>query len=185
MTGPEQSAVELTWRKDQGARWDADKARIVGGAPAGALDMRYDADQRLPGDWWSALRGDSVVGVGWLDATWGGDAEIGAAVAQDGQNTGVGTFVMQQLEREAAARGMNYVYNVVRETHPDRERVHDWLLNLGYRGSEHDGALRKRAEAAPTAPGARAASGSAAKPTMRPPGAEESGGYVDIEDHRY
>jgi hypothetical protein len=38
---------------------------------------------------------------------------------------------------------LNYVVNVVRETHPDRERVTAWFLAHGFTGTE-DGRLRKQ-----------------------------------------
>ncbi len=102
----------------------------------------------LPGDWWAARTSDGVaVGYGWLDANWGGDAEILLAVDASAQQQGVGSFVIARLEDEAARRGLNYVYNTVRDTHPQRDDLHDWLAVRGYRGSqsgEGDTTLRKR-----------------------------------------
>ncbi len=87
------------------------------------------------------------MGYGWLDATWGGDAEILLAVDASAREQGVGSFVIGHLEDEAASRGLNYVYNTVRDSHPDRDDLHDWLAVRGYRGSTSPGedtALRKR-----------------------------------------
>ena len=94
-----------------------------------------------------------------------------------------------RLEDEAARRGLNYVYNTVRATHPHRDDLHDWLAVRGYRGGTSDTAMRKRVGA--VAEGRRAPVGShgdrgAGDLTgARGPGHEESGGYVDIDDHRY
>lgn len=192
------------WVREERPRWDDAKQRVIGGAPAGALDVVAEPGASLPGDWWAATDDDgTVVGYGWLDSTWGGDAEILLAVAPEVQGRGVGSFVLSHLEAEAGRRGMNYVYNTVRTTHPDRERVHDWLAGRGYRGSDSDTALRKRVEApshplvtAETSDGAGRArpgpSSSARSPSSadsstpaRPPGDEESGGYVDVDEHRY
>jgi GNAT superfamily N-acetyltransferase len=178
-----------SWVPEERPRWDDDKQRVVGGAPEGALDVSAAPGAGLPGDWWAATDDDGrVVGYGWLDSTWGGDAEILLAVAPDAQSAGVGSFVLSRLEAEAAARGMNYVYNTVRPTHPDRDRVHDWLAGRGYRGSDSDKALRKRVERQ-DGQGAAAAARPAARQddqvSARPPGHEESGGYVDVDEHRY
>ena len=122
----------------------------------------------------------------WLDVTRGGDTAILLAVASDAQGSGVGSFVLENLEREAASRGTNYVYNTVRDSHPDREAVHDWLLVRGYRGDERDLALRKRVGVREAVPTHRAASPGGRLPEdTLPPGADERGGYVDVEDHRY
>jgi len=176
--------VELSWQREERPRWDGNKQRIIGGAPPGALDLDFAADSDLPGDWFAARRDGAVVGYGWLDSTWGGDIEILLAVDPEAQASGVGSFVLAQLEREAAERGTNYVYNTVRDTHPDRDAVHDWLLVRGYRGNERDAALRKRVGVVESAPAA-AAHRQPPAPTAVPPGHEERGGYVDVEDHRY
>jgi N-acetylglutamate synthase-like GNAT family acetyltransferase len=98
--------------------------------------------ERLESDWWRVERDGRVLGYGWLDDVWG-DAEILLAVEQDARGGGVGGFVLQHLEREAAARGLNYVVNVVRETHPQREQVTAWFLAHGFTGTD-DGRLRKQ-----------------------------------------
>jgi GNAT superfamily N-acetyltransferase len=180
--------MSLNWSHESQPRWDKDKQRIIGGAPAGALDISYSDGAELPGDWFAAVEGDQAVGYGWIDSTWGGDTEILLAVAPDAQGRGVGSFVMDRLEREAAQRGVNYVYNTVRDTHPDRDTVHDWLLVRGYRGNERDASLRKRVKLPETVDAAKPVAAAAAPQpdeSALPPGREESGGYVDIENHQY
>ena len=138
-------AAELSWSHEPNPTWDADKQRVIGSAPAGVFDLGYADGAPLPGDWWSARTADGVVvGYGWLDATWGGDAEILLAVDGAARQRGVGSFVLSRLEDEAAARGLNYVYNTVRSTHPQRDDLHDWLAVRGYRGGTSDTTLRKR-----------------------------------------
>jgi GNAT superfamily N-acetyltransferase len=187
---------ELTWHHEPSPTWDADKQRVIGSAPAGALDVSYPDGAELPGDWWAARTADgAVVGYGWLDATWGGDAEILLAVDATAQRRGVGSFVLGRLEDEAARRGLNYVYNTVRDSHPQRDDVHDWLAVRGYRGSTSDTTLRKRvgADDQRPAPGggsskAEPAPSRAYDPSVdgdRAPGHEESGGYVDVDEHQY
>jgi GNAT superfamily N-acetyltransferase len=186
----------LAWVREPSPTWDADKRRVIGSAPAGVFDLSYVDGAALPGDWWACTSDGVVVGYGWLDATWGGDAEVLLAVDASARQAGVGSFVLAHLEDEAAARGLNYVYNTVRPTHPDRDDLHDWLAVRGYRGGTSDTTLRKRVGAdrrdpqhAPARPAAPVA---AAVPPYDPagegeraPGHEESGGYVDVEDHRY
>ena len=194
------AAAELTWSHEPSPTWDADKRRIIGSSPPGVFDLSYADDAPLPGDWWAARTSDGeVVGYGWLDATWGGDAEILLAVDTASRQRGVGSFVIARLEDEAAGRGLNYVYNTVRDSHPDRDDLHDWLAVRGYRGSTSDTTLRKRVGADSQRPGpgsgpsaatpapSRDASGGydPAGEGERGPGHEESGGYVDIDDHQY
>ena len=138
----------LSWNKEEAPRWDADKKRIVGDTPKGVFDVRYaelaDGDV-VPGEWWRVEDDGSVVGFGWLDIVWG-DAEILLATAADAQGKGVGSFTLSELDREARARGVNYLYNVVRPTHPDGPRVAAWLEKRGFEGSE-DGSLRRKVSA--------------------------------------
>ena len=46
-------------------------------------------------------------------------------------------------DEEAAARGLNYLYNVVPARHPDKAGLKRWLLRRGFVGAE-DGELFKR-----------------------------------------
>jgi GNAT superfamily N-acetyltransferase len=180
--------MSLKWSHESRPRWDSGKQRIVGGAPEGALDIDYPQDADLPGDWFAAADGDRIVGYGWMDSTWGGDTEILLAVDPDSQGKGIGSFVMDRLEQEAANRGVNYVYNTVRDAHPDRDAVHDWLMVRGYRGNERDASLRKHVAVADVqaAPEVASAGASPAKAQAAfPPGREDSGGYVNIENHQY
>ncbi len=177
----------LSWVRDPRPVWDADKQRVIGGAPPGSLDLHHDPGAELTGDWWCARDDDSnVVGYAWLDSTWGGDAEVLLAVDPSAQGRGVGSFILSHIEQEAARQGLNYVYNRVRSTHPDHDRVHDWLAVRGYRGGSNDDVLRKRVEVqSDAAPAASTRPTSSTPVAARPPGHEESGGYVDVEDHRY
>jgi N-acetylglutamate synthase-like GNAT family acetyltransferase len=196
----------LTWVKDDDPRWDADRDRVFATVPEGV----FRAEARTPGerltsDWWRVEAHGRVVGYGWLDDVWG-DAEILLAVEESARGTGAGAFALARLEEEAAARGLNYVVNVVRDTHPDRDAVTAWFLAHGFSGTD-DGRLRKlvgdrsRSIGRAEPPGAarRAAYDSERrKAASRPrpeaeqpagadlgPGAEESGGYVDPEHHRF
>ena len=96
---------------------------------------------QLPSDWWRVETDDGVIGYGWLDDVWG-DAEILLAVEEPARGTGAGAFALARLEDEAAARGLNYVVNVVRDTtRPDG--VTGWFLAHGFSGTD-DGRLRKQ-----------------------------------------
>jgi GNAT superfamily N-acetyltransferase len=205
----------LQWVPDLDPRWDADKERVLGSVPAGVFRaLERPAGERLPGDWWQVVADGRVVAYGWLDDVWG-DAEVLLAVEEGSRGTGVGRFLLAHLEQEAAVRGLNYVTNVVQDTHPDRRSVTDWFCAHGFTGAD-DGRLRKRvaeggdpgqrqagrpgARRAPApdagtreryeAERARAPHGTAggragASGPDRGPGHEESGGYVDVEEHRY
>ena len=143
MTEPDARTARLTWVKDEDPRWDADRERVFATVPAGV----FRAESRTPGerlssDWWRVEDGGRVVGYGWLDDVWG-DAEILLAVEEGARGSGVGAFALARLEEEAAARGLNYVMNVVRDTHPDAAAVTAWFQAHGFSGTD-DGGLRKR-----------------------------------------
>lgn len=175
------------WQRDEHPTWDEDKQRIIGGAPDGVFDVHYEPGASLPGDWWAVRQADgAAVGFGWMDIAWG-DAEVLLAVDPDVQGQGAGAYVLDHLEREAADRGVNYVYNTVASSHPRRQYVHDWLGARGYVGDDQDENLRKHvrpAERRPT-PGRRAEAPVPAGGGDRAAGREDQGGYVDVEDHSY
>ena len=136
--------MALEWILEQPAMWDADKARIVGAEDAGVFDRRFKSCRRgdlVPGTWWRAADGGQTIGYGWLDVVWG-DAEISLATAPEVRGRGVGSFIMQNLEREARQRDLRYLYNSVRPTHPERERVTAWLKKRGFQGGEDGSLLR-------------------------------------------
>jgi N-acetylglutamate synthase-like GNAT family acetyltransferase len=206
--------ARLTWVKEDDPRWDADRDRVFASVPEGVFRSETRAPgERLSSDWWRVQDGDRVIGYGWLDDVWG-DAEILLAVEQDARGTGAGTFALARLEEEAAGRGLNYVVNVVRDTHPDGDAVTAWFLAHGFAGTD-DGRLRKRVGDRSRDSGQRNAGRPGTGPAERPdeaararydaergraaarprvetpagpdlgPGAEESGGYVDPEHHRF
>jgi len=143
--------MDWSWEREQQPRWDSDKRRIVGGAPQGIFDSRYAESQdgaTLPGEWWRVERDGDVVGYGWLEQVWG-DGEILLATDTQQQGHGIGTFIVEQLDKEAARRGLNYVCNIVRPTHPDSEAVVAWLSKRGFQ-SKGDGRLVRRTGVAGT-----------------------------------
>jgi GNAT superfamily N-acetyltransferase len=189
--------MELRWVREEAPVWDADKKRVIGGAPEGAFVIPFADGEELPGEWWAVRdAAGTVVGYGRLDTTWGGDAEILLAVDPDRQQQGIGSFLLARLEEEAAARGINYIHNRIRE-HAERDLVHDWLVVRGFRGPS-DGDLRKRVRPAADRTGAGGRDTAPrqqprpaeeydvhADPGGRPPGQEEQGGYVNLDEHRY
>ena len=135
--------MALSWVHESPARWDADKQRIIGGAPKGAFAPAVrEPGEPVAGEWWRVEDGGHAVGYGWIDATWEG-AEILLCVDPTRQRQGVGTFVIDSLEREATARGLSYLFNTVRPTHPEREWVTHWLEGRGFTATT-DGELRRR-----------------------------------------
>jgi GNAT superfamily N-acetyltransferase len=81
------------------------------------------------------------VGYGWLDSEWG-DAEVTFLVAPGHRGAGIGAFILDRLEAEAAARGLNYIYNVVPPASPDPGWVTAWLTGHGFVAGGGD--LRRR-----------------------------------------
>ncbi len=72
-----------------------------------------------------------IAGYGWLDSEWG-DAQITFWVDPARRGAGVGDFIVDHLEDEAAARGLNYIYNVVPASHPDPDWITGWLTRRGF-----------------------------------------------------
>ncbi|MGH3178214.1 MAG: hypothetical protein ACRDPF_30620, partial [Streptosporangiaceae bacterium] len=60
---------------------------------------------------------------------------------------GVGAFILERLDGEAAARGLNYIYNVVPDTHPDGPWIRNWLATHGFHEASR-GQLRRQVVAA-------------------------------------
>jgi ribosomal protein S18 acetylase RimI-like enzyme len=216
MARTDATTTALTWVYESDPRWDADRQRVFATVPEGVFrTVTRQPGERLSSDWWRVERGSRVVGYGWLDDVWG-DAEILLAVEEEARGSGVGAFALGRLEEAAAARGLNYVVNVVRDTHPERVAVTDWFERHGFSATE-DGRLRKQvgnrgrdigqhqdgrpgtgpAQAGGEAGQARYAAerdraagrprGGTDRPDDEPlgPGHEESGGYVDVEEHRF
>ncbi|MDQ1661271.1 MAG: hypothetical protein QOJ68_1251 [Blastococcus sp.] len=215
----ETSTTRLHWVKDDDPRWDTDRERVFASIEPGVFPgLTRQPGERLPSDWWRVEDDGRVVGYGWLDDVWG-DAEILLGIEASARGEGAGAFTLARLEEEAAARGLNYVVNVVRDTHPDREAVTAWFTAQGFTGTE-DGRLRKQvggggrgtgqeqdgrpgagparlpdegrreryvAERDRATAGLQAASGTGAPDggSDLGPGHEESGGYVDQEQHQY
>ena len=135
--------MALEWVGENPAYWDETKARIVGGAPPGALHLPSHAvGDLLPGEWWRVEDRGQAVGYGWMDCTWG-DAEILLAVDPTREGEGIGTFILDRLEDEGRSRGVNYLYNLVRPTHPSRDEVARWLEARGFERSPDERLMRR------------------------------------------
>lgn len=136
----------MTWRwiPEHDPRWDQDKAAALGDLPPTLFGLGHPEVGRPLGDAWWRVEDDAgtTLGYGRLDDTWG-DAEILIVATPAARGTGVGAFVLENLEREAAGRQLNYVYNVVPTRHPDGEAVRDWLTRHGFATTEV-GELRKQ-----------------------------------------
>jgi GNAT superfamily N-acetyltransferase len=135
--------MALNWFHEDTPRWDAGKAAIVGGVPPGSLEVpTLEEGDLVPGEWFRVEEDRKTVGYGWMDCTWG-DAEILLAIAAGRQRSGIGAFVLDRLEEEAASRGVNYMVNAVRAGHPRKAAVTRWLENHGFTPSG-DGLLKRR-----------------------------------------
>jgi GNAT superfamily N-acetyltransferase len=133
----------LYWTREEAPRWDADKQRLFGPAELAATGLAPPAPGAPVADEWWHVTDESgqVVGYGWLDAEWG-NAEITFLVDAGRRGEGIGEYIIDRLEGEAAARGFNYIYNVVPATSPHAEWVTSWLMERGFTAG--DGDLRRR-----------------------------------------
>ena len=133
----------LRWTKENTPRWDTGKQQMFGPAELAAVGFAAPApDEPMADEWWRVSDDDgTVVGYAWLDSE-GGDAEITFLVDPARRGAGIGGFIVNQLEAEAAARGLNYIYNVVPSGHPDPAWMTSWLLGHGFDSGHGD--LRRR-----------------------------------------
>jgi GNAT superfamily N-acetyltransferase len=136
-------ATGLQWIREDSPRWDAGKQRLFGPAELAATALTPPAHGAPVADeWWRITdAAGAVVGYGWLDSEWG-DAEVTFVVDPARRGEGIGEFIIDHLEAEAAARGVNYIYNVIPATNPDPEWVRAWLVGRGFVAG--DGDLRRR-----------------------------------------
>lgn len=136
--------MTLSWIHESPSAWDESKAALVGGAEPGIFDRRYgelSIGDPPPGEWWRVEQDGETVGYGWIDVVWG-DAEILLATRPGVRGHGVGSFILTHLEQEARNRGLNYLYNVIRPTHPERAALSAWLQKRGFAPSEDGSLLR-------------------------------------------
>lgn len=135
--------MAFRWIHENPPVWDAGKARVIGAAPEGVFSLGPVAEGSvLPGDWWRVDDGAETIAYGQMDHSWG-DAEVLLAVDPVRQKSGVGTFILDRLEAEASARGINYLYNVVPAAHPDHDGLTRWLRRRGFEASKEGGLLRR------------------------------------------
>jgi GNAT superfamily N-acetyltransferase len=108
-----------------------------------AGDFRHLRDGTVaPGEWWRVEdESGRVVAYGWMDVVWG-DAEILLAVDPPARGHGVGTFVLERLQLEAARRGLHCLCNVVSPDHPRKVEVTRWLELRGYSATADGRLLR-------------------------------------------
>jgi GNAT superfamily N-acetyltransferase len=141
--------MTLTWTKEAAPHWDADKQRLFGPAELAAVGLAPPGPgEPVADEWWRVTDGHDVAGYGWLDTEWG-DARITFFVTPGRRGRGVGRFILEHLEAEAATRGLNYIYNVVPDTHPDGPWIKNWLSMHGFHEASR-GQLRRQVETTPT-----------------------------------
>jgi hypothetical protein len=122
--------MTLTWTKENSPRWDADKERILGPAELAAVGLAAPAPgEPVANEWWRVSDGTQTAGYGWLDSEWG-DARITFIVAPGLRGRGIGD-------------GLNYIYNVVPDSHPDGAWVKNWLSTHGFHEASR-GQLRRQ-----------------------------------------
>lgn len=144
--------MRLSWVREAPARWDEDKARILGATPGAFDTAALAAAGLLPGEWWRADEDGVTVGYGWMDVVWG-DGQILLAVDPSRRGQGVGSFVLDRLEEEAARRGLHHVFNAVRPGHSDGDRVTGWLAKRGFGRVSGEAILRRPVAGADDAAG--------------------------------
>lgn len=133
-----------TWTKETRPRWDEDKQESFDAIALASVGIQAPASGSAIADEWWRVADDAgnLVGYGWLDSEWG-DAQIAFIVLPQARGSGAGEFILNRLEAEAAAQGVNYIYNVVPDSHPDPQWITYWLELHGFYPSPH-GDLRRQ-----------------------------------------
>ena len=144
--------MTLHWTKEDDPRWDEAKQRLLSPDELAAADLDPPAPGAAIADEWWQVTGDDgqVAGYGWLDCEWG-DAQITFWVDPARRGEGIGDFIVDRLEAEAAGRGLNYIYNVVPAGHPAPDRITAWLTRRGFVPGTGD--LRRQVRSAHPASG--------------------------------
>ncbi|MDQ2796021.1 MAG: benzoate-CoA ligase family protein, partial [Actinomycetota bacterium] len=126
------ATVDLHWIREDAPCWDDAKDQLFGDDELTSVGLvRPAIGTSMANEWWRvADQAGAALGYGWLDSEWG-DAEITFAVAAGARGLGIGEYIVGQLEHEARSRGLNYVYNSVPPTHPDRAWMMRWLTVHG------------------------------------------------------
>ena len=75
----------------------------------------------LADEWWRVEEDGRVVGYGRLDDTWG-DAEVLVLVDPQWRGTGLGAFILERLEHEAASRRLTTSATSCRAATPSPKR---------------------------------------------------------------
>ncbi|KAA0020041.1 hypothetical protein [Antrihabitans cavernicola] len=115
-----------------------------------------------------------------------GDAEVLLAVDSSAMSRGVGSFVLDGLEREASRRGSTTCTTRFAPEHPHLDAVRQWLEDRGFSGADRSATLSKRVGAAPSHDMATRTVGPVFDAAVdRGPGNEEAGGYVDPDQQRF
>ncbi len=135
--------MNLTWNRENPSRWDDDKEAVIGGAPDGSIDLAPLKGDVLPGAWWRVEQNGRTVGYGWMDVTWG-YAPVLLAVHADAQGKGAGAWILDKLAEEAHAQGLAYIFNKVPESHPEPEKLANWLAANGFEASTSEPRLLRR-----------------------------------------
>lgn len=125
--------MTLHWTKEDNPRWDADKERLFGPEELASAGLERPAPGApIADEWWRVTDdGGRVVGYCWLDSEWG-DAQVAFLVDPASRGAGIGSFILDRLDEEAAVRSLNYIYNVIPQTHPDRQWMTHWLTLHGF-----------------------------------------------------
>jgi GNAT superfamily N-acetyltransferase len=139
--------MTMTWQKESAPHWDADKQALFGPTELASAGLQaVEPNTPIADEWWRVATEDGrVVGYGWLDSEWG-NARISFFVAPAARGSGAGEFILDRLEEEAVSRGLNYIYNIVPDTHPDQVWMTNWLSLHGFQQS-HQGELRRQVAA--------------------------------------
>src|SRR5260370_5607005 len=108
-----------TWTKESRPRWDADKQAAFDTVALASVGMKAPtSDTAIADEWWRVADDvGNLIGYGWLDSGWG-DAQIAFFVTPRARGNGAGGVILNRLRAGAAARGLDYIFNLLPAGHP-------------------------------------------------------------------
>ena len=120
--------------KEDNPIWNLEKNRIFTSIDQGTFE--YNLKElglgiALEHEWWKLVENKKVLGFGWINYT-NDDFEISFVVYDDYTGKGLGSFIINELEKLGESKGYRKILAIVKETNPNSEKIIEYLYRKGY-----------------------------------------------------
>ncbi|MEH7515107.1 GNAT family N-acetyltransferase [Gottfriedia acidiceleris] len=115
--------------------WDIEKEIIFGKVEEGIFEFyNLELGNELNQEWWK-LVGDNeeILGFGWINYKHG-DFEFSLVVNQESRGYGIGSFIVEELERIAREKNFKEVLAIIKQSNPNSLKTMKWFYEKGYTG---------------------------------------------------